>query len=318
VQQDRVDESGPVAVLAANGFGKPQQVPPTATGSVQPLAVVPTESAPCKRPMMLARAFGSACSMKRHVDLVEDVHSQRELARQQSSESRTRGGADHERDAAGSCPRFEVANSPHVVHVIRRRHDMMTVIDQRSDEIGLVRCGGDDHDRCRQRIEIGQVHDLCDAGMRSQSSANIAVAVEGQDMSSVVRELPRHSTADDSRPDDGNGLRSVGHDGGRVNSRHPPRWGGTPPLPRRRKPPATRAATMSAPRARLSIFTVGLTRIELVTSSLSGMRSNRLSYSPGVGEPYRSVTPGLNREPGSERRFCRDLRLRLLGLGRLL
>ncbi len=29
-------------------------------------------------------------------------------------------------------------------------------------------------------------------------------------------------------------------------------------------------------------FAVGLTRIELVTSSLSGMRSNRLSYSPEV------------------------------------
>ena len=31
-------------------------------------------------------------------------------------------------------------------------------------------------------------------------------------------------------------------------------------------------------------FVVGLTRIELVTSSLSGMRSNRLSYSPSSGE----------------------------------
>ena len=29
-----------------------------------------------------------------------------------------------------------------------------------------------------------------------------------------------------------------------------------------------------------SFFLVGLTRIELVTSSLSGMRSNQLSYSP--------------------------------------
>ena len=51
--------------------------------------------------------------------------------------------------------------------------------------------------------------------------------------------------------------------------------------------------------ARLSIFTVGLTRIELVTSSLSGMRSNRLSYSPrrftAVSEPYRRDRPALNR-----------------------
>jgi hypothetical protein len=49
--------------------------------------------------------------------------------------------------------------------------------------------------------------------------------------------------------------------------------------------------------ARLSIFTVGLTRIELVTSSLSGMRSNRLSYSPRrvTAEPYRRDRPALNR-----------------------
>ena len=31
-----------------------------------------------------------------------------------------------------------------------------------------------------------------------------------------------------------------------------------------------------------SFFVVGLTRIELVTSSLSGMRSNQLSYSPDL------------------------------------
>jgi|LakMenE18May11ns_1017448.scaffolds.fasta_scaffold9949145_3 hypothetical protein len=38
---------------------------------------------------------------------------------------------------------------------------------------------------------------------------------------------------------------------------------------------------------------VGLTRIELVTSSLSGMRSNRLSYSPITG--LRTLSVGLAR-----------------------
>ena len=56
-----------------------------------------------------------------------------------------------------------------------------------------------------------------------------------------------------------------------------------------------------------SIFTVGLTRIELVTSSLSGMRSNRLSYSPGVVEPYRWGLPGLNRRAGSLLRYLDHL-----------
>jgi hypothetical protein len=35
---------------------------------------------------------------------------------------------------------------------------------------------------------------------------------------------------------------------------------------------------------------VGLTRIELVTSSLSGMRSNQLSYSPHLFKSYWSTS----------------------------
>jgi hypothetical protein len=36
---------------------------------------------------------------------------------------------------------------------------------------------------------------------------------------------------------------------------------------------------------------VGLTRIELVTSSLSGMRSNQLSYSPELFSGHMSLLP---------------------------
>ena len=49
------------------------------------------------------------------------------------------------------------------------------------------------------------------------------------------------------------------------------------------RPPEGQARRGTAPRSRTSVSEsgeVGLTRIELVTSSLSGMRSNRLSYSP--------------------------------------
>ena len=41
-----------------------------------------------------------------------------------------------------------------------------------------------------------------------------------------------------------------------------------------------------------AVVCVGLTRIELVTSPLSGVRSNRLSYSPGPGK-----TSGWARRP---------------------
>ena len=76
-----------------------------------------------------------------------------------------------------------------------------------------------------------------------------------------------------------------------MSSRQPPRSGGVPPRPRSRSPAAKRQARESAAMARLSIFTVGLTRIELVTSSLSGMRSNQLSYSPELLSGEMSLLP---------------------------
>ena len=111
-----------------------------------------------------------------------------------------------------------------------------------------------------------------------------------------------------------------------VTSRQPSVCGGTPPVPRIRNRAATipvidSAATtrrtnmnMSATVARKRKQTspegpacsctnsslersktvpVGLTRIELVTSPLSGVRSNRLSYSPGPGKTSALVRPRL-------------------------
>ncbi len=45
---------------------------------------------------------------------------------------------------------------------------------------------------------------------------------------------------------------------------------------------------------------VGLARIELATSSLSGMRSNRLSYSPMMGVHTLSVRLARLNRPGHD------------------
>ena len=127
--------------------------------------------------------------------------------------------------------------------------------------------------------------------------------IVNKDRNSALGQLLRHSSTNNTDTNNRHrrrlGHHFSSHEGGRVNSRQPPRSGGVPPRPRSRSQAAKRQARESAAMARLSIFTVGLTRIELVTSSLSGMRSNRLSYSPrrvtAVSEPYRRDRPALNR-----------------------
>ncbi len=57
----------------------------------------------------------------------------------------------------------------------------------------------------------------------------------------------------------------------------------------------TRTRRLAAPRnSSTRCFVVGLTRIELVTSALSGQRSNRLSYSPSKDARLPAATPILN------------------------
>ena len=66
--------------------------------------------------------------------------------------------------------------------------------------------------------------------------------------------------------------------------------------PAERRAAATRPAIPMATRARRIIFIVGLAGIEPATSPLSGVRSNRLSYSPGAGSsPYRTASERGNR-----------------------
>ena len=83
---------------------------------------------------------------------------------------------------------------------------------------------------------------------------------------------------------------------GPSSSRQPPVVEGTLPLARSRTtmPAVIAIAATSSPRR--NAFTVGLGGIEPPTSSLSGMRSNRLSYSPG-GDDDGSRSRGLS-SPG--------------------
>ena len=89
---------------------------------------------------------------------------------------------------------------------------------------------------------------------------------------------------------------------GPASSRHPPERGGATPDPRSRTAAATSAPMPMAIMARRNIFIVGLAGIEPATSPLSGVRSNRLSYSPDrvvnatrwwSAEPLQTVPVGV-------------------------
>ena len=141
---------------------------------------------------------------------------------------------------------------------LRRRSRNHGYLGQVVAEVGIG-----ESNRVRQRAKFGD---------------RTVIGVEYRQVRARSRELSRHARSDGSEADDAGGL----HERGRESSRQPPRSGGTPPRPRRRMAPARMPASDNAVRARLNVFTVGLTGVEPVTSSLSGMRSNRLSYSPAV------------------------------------
>ncbi len=141
--------------------------------------------------------------------------------------------------------------------------------------------------------------------------------------------LPTTSRArPDGRSTRAHRLRPCQSMSGPESSRQPPLWGGIPPDPRSRRNAAMAAPAPNASAARRIAWIigcvpslgrrtrvdagrsrrnpvptlvtrdhVGLARIELATSPLSGVRSNRLSYSPEAVARYRWATPFATRWP---------------------
>ena len=143
----------------------------------------------------------------------------------------------------------------------------------------------DCQDRCICTEEVGS--GFCDANVTisrvecGQPSRSILIAIEDQNGKPRSNELLDCSGTDDTGTNDPN------HSREEFIGRQPPRRVACSVLPLTR---STAAAATAMPRTvitRRMNCMVGLTRVELVTSSLSGMRSNQLSYSPStvvVGE----------------------------------
>ena len=176
--------------------------------------------------------------------------------------------------------------------------------EQPGQASGVVAHRGDGHARHRRAVRVRdrrvagdgeghRVHARRERPVRDDGAAQRVgelpgpVGVAGRDEEPLetggVDELAAGAHADGAGPDQQDGRHRKS---GPSSSRQPPLVGGTLPLPRRRTTiPASRAqSTTSAKRRKFLI--VGLGGIEPPTSPLSGVRSNRLSYSPKDGSRY--------------------------------
>ena len=213
------------------------------------------------------------------MDLVHAVEITREETGQQARKTGGKARADHHgaRHAASHGIEAEqIAHESRTVghhdnvttrlEVTAGERDHVVVVDRDDNHIGITGRQLLIGDNARSRTERGR-----QVWTRAGDDDQLANRVSGD-------ELSCDTSADGARTDDGRFHRRKST---AETSRQPPCCGGTPPRPRTLIAAATRPATVRARRARRSTFTVGLAGIEPATSSLSGMRSNRLSYSPG-------------------------------------
>ena len=82
---------------------------------------------------------------------------------------------------------------------------MVTMFDECFDEVDLVcRCRQHD-DGCLLRIQIGQVDDLTDIGLRGDGTPHLGPAIEDPNRPTVACELPDDTATDDAGSDHRNG-----------------------------------------------------------------------------------------------------------------
>ena len=223
------------------------------------------------------------------------------MSNEQTRQARRHAGADDERDVGVDRELVEFDHRRHVVQFVADGDGRDLPFDELRSDRGMRPATGDDRcvdarQRCRRPFVVTCVDD------------------DHVDARKQDGHAPFDPCADDATAHE---CDATGHDrSGSSRGRHPPCWGGVPPEPRTRRAAATATASATADRARRISFIVGLTRIELVTSALSGQRSNRLSYSPGKSATLSADTGLPHHAFGSSRHPAGAPRDRLSGCSR--
>ncbi len=296
-QEHRVGEFGSVTVEARHRVGEPAQLATRTGRPAHPRPITPVDGLGAQRSVMLSSAGGTTGAGLGHVDLVDGAESDCGVAGQETAEpGRERGASD---DVATPLAGFgvEVEEAADLGEVVAGRDHIGAPFERSFGHDSVVAGrGGHDHDGGI----VEQLRTPCGGRRRPpQRPGHLLgpghVAVGKHEFAQPVKrvELPSGSGPDGAgaHKDDSHAQRRSGP----VSSRQPPFWGGTPPVPRRRRTPATMPAVITATTARRIALTagtssseVGLDGIEPSTSALSVLRSNQLSYSPaGVTQDSR-------------------------------
>ncbi len=325
--KQRVGKRSPVAVGRADGIGEPAELPTRARRTALPPAVAPVDGHAPERVVVLTRAGRATRAHPRHVDLVDGVEPVGGEASQHAGEAGREGGTHGDRDPPRVGLGPEVEQRPHVVDGVGGGDHGDPATHERPSERHLLAGRGGQHHHIgfgcrgvRTGLELGlgteRRRHLLRSGSTVVSEDHLGDRVGGRELTSRPG---AHGTQ--AHHGDPHQASSSGE-----SSRHPPRCGGVPPVPRTRKMAAMIPAAPTATSARRISVTsapgqdrgdgglVGLAGIEPATSPLSGVRSNQLSYSPervptvaAHGRAMRTV-PTTGGSPRSEPRPLRSPR----------
>ena len=258
------------------------------------------------------------------MDLVHRLEPGGRLGREHAGQAGREPGADDERDAASLGFGAEVEQAADILDGVRHGHDRDAPGDERARQLDVQAGGGGEHDHVG--LDRRVVRPSLAGGLVTEGRGDLVDARRSQvPQHDLLDRVGRGQLTSGARPDraetedgDAHQVRSSG-----VSSRQPPRCGGVPPVPRARSTAATMPAiprATSALRIRVTATprygtagvrpraSVGLAGIEPATSPLSGVRSNRLSYSPGAsddrsGSGLRGATRSVGSDPvGTGRR----------------
>ncbi len=240
------------------------------------------------------------------VNLIDPVEQRSCVRCEDTRETGREAGADHDRQVVRSCQRVELEQRTHLVDIVYDRDhcDPRLCIAARETCVGRARSG-----------EQGDGHAGVDAGCRflgarrlgprtTQRSHDrvdlLGIDVADHDAVDLVRggELPGSASSDSAGADDDDD--QCRFNGGRGRSARAIRHPAAAPLHSLGRAGSLRSRPrFPTPSRPVECFSpVGLAGIEPATSSLSGMRSNRLSYSPGVRGATLAIEPAES-NPGS-------------------